>query len=150
MNLKVKNRMDLVQYAVDVMSRTAEEIRGLAAVGGVQVLLRLSETPVTPKELAEALKEDEEDIADSLEIFEEFGIVDIVDPDGPSYTYLGYPEEIKFLITNRPTVKQKFEDAVKAIENVLSREMPAAEEENRDCAILLEMVHQMKKDYDIE
>lgn len=150
MELKVKKRTDLVQYAIDVMSRAAEEIRGIAAVGGAQVLLRLAENPVTPEELADALHEDADDIAESLEIFEEFGIVDIADPEGPSYVFLEYPEEIRFLVTDRPSVKRTLENAVKAIVEAVKKEIPTTEEENQDLFVLSHMVEQMKKDYGIE
>jgi Fe2+ or Zn2+ uptake regulation protein len=150
MKLKVKKRTDLVEHAVEIMSRTAEEIRGIAAVGGAQVLLRLAENPVTAGELADALHEDEEDIGDSLEIFEEFGIIDIFDSEGPTYVWLEYPEEIRFLVTERPTVKKKLEGAVSEIEEMIQRETPSSEEEIQDFSVLLEMVEQMKKDYGIE
>lgn len=150
MELKVKKRTDLVQNAIDVMSRTAQEIRGTAAVGGAQILLRLAEKAVTPGELADALHEDEDDIAESLEIFEEFGIVNIVDPEGPSYVFAGYPEDIQFLVTDRPAVKKKLEEAVRALEEMVQKEKPATEEENLDLDILSQMVEQMKKDYGIE
>jgi len=141
--------MDLVQHALDAMGRVAEEIRGQSTVGSVQVLLRLSEGEVTSKDLAEALDAEEDEIAESMEVFEEFGIVEICDPDIPSYKYLGYPEEIKFLLANKAAVKKKFEEAITEIAEGLSQQTPQTDVEKNDLAILSAMVQQMKKDYDI-
>ncbi|KYK36085.1 MAG: hypothetical protein HXS46_07645 [Theionarchaea archaeon] len=149
MQLKVKKRLDIVQYAMDAMGQVAEDIRGQSTVGSVQVLLRLSDGEITPQDLADILREDEDEIAESLEIFEEFGIVDIVDPDIPSYQYNGYPEEIKFLLANKAAVKKKFEDAITHIEEMISQQTAQTETEKKDLDILSSMTAQMRKDYDI-
>ena len=149
MNLKVKERMDLVQYAVDAMGRVAEEIRGQSTVGSVQVLLRLSEGEVTPKELADALDAEEDEVAESMEVFEEFGIIEVVDSAVPSYVYVGYPDEIKFLLANKAAVKKKFESAIKDIETVLDQQTPQTDREKNDFAVVSTMVQQMRKDYDL-
>lgn len=149
MQLKVKKRLDVVQDAIDTMGKVAEDIRGQSTVGGVQVLLRLSDGEITPQDLADILRVDEDEIAESLEIFEEFGIVDIVDPDIPSYQYNGYPEEIKFLLANKAAVKKKFEDAITHIEEMISQQIAQTETEKKDLDILSSMTAQMRKDYDI-
>lgn len=149
MQLKVKKRMDLVQYAVETMGRVSEETRGQAAVGAIQVLLRLSEGEVTPQELAESLKMDTEEVAESMEIFEEFGIVEVADPSVPSYTYLCYPEEIKVLLASKPKVREKFGEAVSDIESVIKGQQPQTPEEENDLRVLMSMVAEMRKDFDV-
>lgn len=149
MQLKVKKRLDIVQYVAKTMGRVSEETRGQAAVGEIQVFLRLCEGEVTPKDLADALDVDEDSVAESLEIFEEFGIVDICDADIPTYTYVGYPEEIKFLLSSKANVKKKFADAINDVESLVQSQNPQTPEEEQDLHILLEMVAQMKKDFGV-
>jgi DNA-binding transcriptional regulator GbsR (MarR family) len=149
MQLKVKKRMDIVQYIVKTMGRVSEETRGQAAVGEIQVLLRLCEGEVTPKDLADALEVDEDKVAESLEIFEEFGIVDICDADIPTYTYAGYPEEIKFLLSSKANVKKKFGDAINDVESLVKNQHSQTPEEEQDLRVLSEMVAQMKKDFGV-
>ena len=136
--------MDLKEAFMEEFGELSKKIQNNALQGKIQMFFRLEQCEdISKAELAEALGVSEGKLANAMENFILYGVVE---EKGSTYVYKGYPTEFKDLVAMLPERKKKLQESSDRLTELAGE----AEAQGQNVEEFIRVTNDIKRDFGLE